>query len=261
MAGKKHTVDLTTGIGTFSFPRVFKETAGLKDDKVTKSYDIQILIPKSQKADVKAILLAIREVGQAAYGENWKKMRHPLRDGDKEADTKFAEDGTSYREKYPERLGCVFINARSTRPVPVVARDRSAITDHQDLYGGSKGKISITLYPYANNGNTGIGAALNGVQKIAEGESFGGSGPAVESMFDILEGEDEDDAGLDDIDLDDEEEPEPPKRPAKKAAAKKAPAKKKAPEPEPEEDDDDIDLDDMEEEDDDAFDALDDSDS
>lgn len=261
MAGKKHTKDLTTGVGTFSFPRIFPDTKGTKDDG-TPSYDIQILIPKKVDGKpnpaVRDILLAIKEVGEAAYGPNWKKMRHPLRDGDKEADTKFAEDGTSYREKYPERLGCIFLNARSKRPVPVVARDRSLITDSDQVYGGAKGKISITMYPYASNGNTGIGAGLNGVQKIADGESFGGGGPAVENMFEILEGEGDDESGLDDFDV--EDEPEEPK--AKKAAptAKKAKGKKGKPAPK-EDDEDEIGLDDLGDDDDsDAFDALDDSD-
>ena len=45
MADKNRvTVDLTTGIGTFSFPRLFTTTASKKDDG-SPSYDIQFLIP------------------------------------------------------------------------------------------------------------------------------------------------------------------------------------------------------------------------
>lgn len=197
MASKKqkHTVDLTTGIGTFSFPRVFKETAGLKDDGVTKSFDIQFLIPKSDKKAVKALLEAIKEVGEAEWGDRWKKVRTPLRDADAEADD-ITDDGQTKGEKYPERAGHYFINARSTKPVGVVDRQRVPITDTDEIYGGAKGKLHITFYPYSNNGNTGIGVGLNGVQKIGDGDSFGGGGkPAVESMFEVLEGDD--DAGLD----------------------------------------------------------------
>lgn len=207
------TVDLTTGIGTLSFPHLFLSTAAKKDDG-TASYEVQIIIPKTQRDDLRAILAAIKKVGEAKWGDNWKKVRSPLRDGDKEQGD-LTEDGSTKGAKYPERLGAYFINARSTKPVGVFDRQRNPINDPNEVYGGCKAKINVTFYPYATNGNTGIAAGLNGVQKIADGESFGGGAPAVESMFDTLE--DSDDDGLD---LDEAEVEETP------APAKKAPAKK-----------------------------------
>jgi hypothetical protein len=75
------TVDLTTGIGLLSFPHVFKETAST-NDKGETVYDCQFIIPKGQREDVRAILLAVKKVGEAKWGANWKKVRAPLRDGD-----------------------------------------------------------------------------------------------------------------------------------------------------------------------------------
>lgn len=246
---EKVTVDLTTGIGTLSFPHLFASTAST-NDKGETVYDVQFIIPKSQRDDVRALLLAIKKVGEAKWGANWKKVRNPLRDGDGEAGD-LTEDGTTKGEKYPERLGCYFINARSYKPVGVYDRTRSPITNPDDIYGGCKGKIAITLYPYSTSGNHGIGVGLNGVQKVADGEAFGGGRPSVESMFDLIE--EDDDLGLDDVadDLADEVDEAPAKAPAKKAAAKKAPAKKAAAKkaaPEPvDEDEDDLydDLDDL----------------
>jgi hypothetical protein len=259
-----HKVSLTTGPGIISFPHLFKETAS-KNDKGETVYDVQLIIPKSQREDVRAILRAIKEVGEAKWGANWRKVRTPLRDGDKEKD-ELTESGATKEEVYPERLGCYFINARSSRPVAVVDRQRVPL-EPSDVYGGMKGKLNIEFYPYSNSGNHGVGAGLNGVQKIADGEPFGNTAPPVESMFDLLD--DEDDADLD-TDFDDEdafaeeeeETPAPKKRaPAKKAAAKKAPAKK-APakrKPAPVEDLEDEDLEDTDE-DDDLWDDLDDED-
>lgn len=184
----KVTVDLTTGLGTISFPKIFPGTKG-KNDKGEDSYEVQILIPKSDKKTVKALMEGIKTVGEAKWGSNYKKVRHPLRDGDKEAGD-MTDDGKLRGEKYPERKGHYFLNARSKRPVGVYDRNRDPIHDENAVYGGCKGKIAITLYPYANNGNSGIGASLNGVQKVADGEAFGGGAPAVESMFDVMEGED-----------------------------------------------------------------------
>lgn len=242
MAGKERvTVDLTTGIGTISFPHLFASTAG-KNDKGETVYDVQLIIPKSQKEDVRDILRAIQKVGKAKWGENWKKVRTPLRDGDAEKD-ELTEDGTTRGEKYPERLGCYFINARSTKPVGVYDRQRNVITDPGEVYGGCVGKVALTFYPYSTSGNHGIGAGLNGVQKISEGEPFGGGRPSVESMFDLLDDEDDDDLDTDD-DLDDFEDEAP--APAKKSApAKKAPSRRKPVEVEDDEDDllDDLDDD------------------
>lgn len=238
----KVTVDITTPVGTLSFPHLFPSTKST-NDKGEDSYDVQIILPKSDKEGIRSLLAAIKTVGEAKWGANWKKVRHPMRDGDKEAGD-LTDDGMTKGEKYPERNGCYFINARSTKPVTVVDRARVPINEPDAVYGGCTGKINVTFYPYSNNGNHGVGAALNGVQKIADGEAFGGGRPSVESMFDMLDDEDEFDEFEDDTD---EFEDEP--APAKKAAAKKAPAKKAArkpaPEPEPEDEDEFDDLDDL----------------
>lgn len=262
---EKVTVDLTTGVGTLSFPHLFASTKST-NDKGEDVYDVQIIIPKTQKEDLRAILRGIKTVGEAKYGANWKKVRTPLRDGDKEADD-VLDDGTTKGEKYPERLGCFFLNARSSKPVGVFDRQRVPINEPDAVYGGCKGKINVTFYPYSNNGNTGIGAGLNGVQKISDGEAFGGGRPSPESMFDMLDDEDidlDDDLGEDDLDEPDEEPTPPPAKKAaakttaaKKAAAKKTAAKKAAAVVEEEEDDLD-DLDDLvaDDEDDDLYEGL-----
>lgn len=239
-------VDLTTGVGTVSFPRIFPSTAGKKDDG-SPSFDIQLLIPKSDRETARAILTAIKQVGESKWGDKWKGARTPLRDGDREKD-ELTEDGSSKGEKYPERLGHWFLNARSTKPVGVYDRQRNLITNPDDVYAGCKAKVAVTFYAYSVSGNNGIGVGLNGVQKIADGQPLGSAKPNVESMFDLLD-EDDDELGLDDVDEIEEVEEAPVKRaPAKKAVAKKAPAKRAARKPEPvdiEEDEDDL-YDDLE---------------
>lgn len=245
MAQKNVTRDITTGIGTLSFPRVFKQTA-TTNDKGELVYECQIIIPKTEREALRSLLSAIKEVGEAKWGTKWKQVRNPLRDGDKEAD-ELTEDGSTKGEKYPERLGAYFLNARSKRPIAVVDRDRSPISEESEIYGGCKGRLALQFYPYFTQGNHGIAASLNGVQKTGEGEPFGSGAPSTESMFDLLD--DADDLDLDDVD---EVEEEVEEAPAKKAPAKKAPAKKRAAKKvEPEEideddldDEDDIDIDD-----------------
>ena len=76
----KVTVDLTTTVGTLSFPHLFPSTKS-SNDKGEDVYDVQIIIPKSDTEGVRAILRAIKTVGEAKWGANWKKVRTPLRDG------------------------------------------------------------------------------------------------------------------------------------------------------------------------------------
>lgn len=260
---RSESVDLTTGIGTLSFPHLFTQTAST-NDKGEKTYDCQLIIPKAQRDDVRALLLAVKKVGESKWGDKWKSpsVRNPLRDGDKEKDD-LTEDGSTKGEKYPERLGCYFINARSQRPVGVFDRQRVPITNPDDVYSGMKAKINVTFYAYSSNGNHGIGVALNGVQKIADGESLGGTGrPSVESMFDLLDDEDIDLDEFDELEeIEEEEEVEevkPARRAAKKAPAKKAaarPAAKKAAARKPKVEEVEVD-----DEDDDLYDDLDDLD-
>lgn len=236
-------VQITTGIGTLCFPHLSKSQAEAnKNDKGEPRYDVQIIIPKSQREDLRAIFKAIKEVGESKWGDKWKQVRNPLRDGDAEKD-ELTEDGSTKGEKYPERLGCYFINARSSKPVGVYDRSRDPL-DPDEVYAGCKGKINIGFYAYSTSGNHGIGAGLNGVQKVAEGEALGGGGkPPVESMFDVLDEDDDTDLDLDADDV--EETPAPAKKAAAKKTAKKAAPKKKAAPVEDIDVDEDADEDDL----------------
>lgn len=224
MAGttKNKNVDLTTGIGTIAFPRLTAQTAEKKEDG-TLVYEVQFIIPKSQKDDIRALMKAVREVGEDKWGDRWKnpKVRNPLRDGDAEAD-ELTEDGSTKGEKYPERLGCFFFNARTQKPVGLFDRQRNPISADA-VYSGCRAKVAVQFYPYAKAGNQGIAVSLNGVQKIAEGEPLGNARPSVEAMFDVEDGDDfEDEYGEDEF-----EEDEAPAKPAKKKPGAK-PAKKAA---------------------------------
>src|SRR5690349_12521548 len=122
---KSKSVELTTGVGIACFPHLSKDQAvANKGDDGRPRYDVMLLIPKSERDSVKAIFAAIKQVGVEKWGDNWKRYKNPLRDGDAEADEP-TEDGSTKGEKYPERLGHYFINAKSTRPVGVYDRQRN----------------------------------------------------------------------------------------------------------------------------------------
>ena len=75
-----------------------------------------------------------------------------------------------------------FINATSTSAPGIVDAKCKTITDKEEVYSGVYGRASITLYAYNYNGNRGIAAGLNNLQKISDGEPLGSRSSAVEDF-------------------------------------------------------------------------------
>ena len=258
--GKSARRSLTTGVGTCSFPHLFPATIRKRDDG-SEGYEVQIIIPKSDRAACRALLTAVKEVGEEQWGANWKGVKNALHDGDREKN-KITGDGTTAGERYPERANSFFFTARTKFPIAVVDRQRNLITDPGAVYAGCKIKLAVDVYAYSNQ-SQGIGFGLNGVQFVADGEPLGGGGkPAVETMFDVLDALDDEeldeDSFEDDEYEDDEPEPEPKPRARRTRAAAKPAAtrRRRKPEPEPEPEDDEDDLYDDEDEDEYEYDDL-----
>ena len=76
----------------------------------------------------------------------------------------------------------LFLNANSTQKPGIVDKDLNEILDPDEVYSGCYGRASITFYPY-NNSSNGIAAALNNVQKLADGDRLGGARATAEEDF------------------------------------------------------------------------------
>ena len=107
------------------------------------------------------------------------KLRSPLR--------------TDIEEKpgYPD--GCTFFSARSTRRPGLVypfadASGRPAKVEDDKIeevfYPGAIVRADVTFFYYDKKGNKGIGASLNNLQKLADGERMDGR-MAAEKAFDV----------------------------------------------------------------------------
>ena len=151
----------------------------------TPKYSVSLIIPKSDTVTYNKIQAAIK----AAYEEGQGKLRGtgksvpaledlklPLRDGDKKGDDAYK--------------GCWYINANSTTKPGVVDADRQPIIETSELYSGIIGRASITLYAFNTNGNKGIAAGLNNLQKLSDGTPLGGHSRAEDDFADL---DDEDD--------------------------------------------------------------------
>lgn len=176
------SVKVVTGKVRFSYAHVFAP-AGFGSSQDNAKYSCSILIPKSDKKTIATIETAVKGITQEGISSKWngklpKNLRTPLRDGDEE------------REEYPEYKGMMFLNATSNRRPFIVDRDRNEILDPDEFYSGCWGRASINIYPYSFNGNNGVAAGLNGVQKLTDGERLG-SGSSVNDFNDDFEDEDD----------------------------------------------------------------------
>lgn len=188
-AGRPET-SMVIGVPTLvrlSFVHLFRPTRMGDDDNSKEKYSVSILIPKNhpQIAEIQAKIATAKEGGmkgkfQGKLPVNWK---NPLRDGDE----KFAEDP----EKYAEYEGHFYINASSGTKPTVVGPKREPITDESAVYSGVWGRVSVNFYPFNSNGNKGVAAGLNNVQKGKDGEALGGKPSAEQDFSDLPEIEEE----------------------------------------------------------------------
>ena len=177
------TCKVTTGLGIISYAYVWEPRAE-EEGKVPK-YSVSFLIPKTDVKTLTKVKNAINAAAALGQVDRWNgklpdPLKHPLRDGDKEAD----EKGEEYRGHY-------FFNANSTRKPRIVDLQIQDIIDQDEVYSGCKCRISCNFYAFNTNGNKGVACGLNHVQKVEDGDPLGGSRSKAEDDF----------ADSDDLDL------------------------------------------------------------
>lgn len=161
-----------------------------KDDNSNNpgKYMTNALIPKGETQTVEAIRAAIQAAIAKGMAKLWnnkmpKKFDDGLRDGDE-------------REKDLDLYGDHFyINAKSARRPGVLDRYHQPITNPDDIYSGMWALLSVSFFPYSNNGANGIACGLDNVLKVRDGEPLNGRSSAMND-FAGIELDDDDDLGL-----------------------------------------------------------------
>ena len=140
-----------------------------------EKYSASVLIPKTDTKTVSAINAAIDaaiEEGVAKFGgkkPNKAAIKLPLRDGDVE------RDDEAYK-------GHWFINANSTTAPQIVDRQVKPILDRSEVYSGCYARVSLNFFAFNSNGNKGIACGLGNIQKLRDGEPFGGKSTAADDF-------------------------------------------------------------------------------
>lgn len=177
----------------FSYVRVFE--AEQFNGVGEFNYSVVLLIPKTDTALVKQINDAVKAEAQEYFAKNPKfkgrvpeNYKSPLRDGDDpKKEGKAGYEGMYYiTAKRKEEHG---------KPI-VIDKHKQPITVKEDIYSGSWGVASISLYGYnMSSENCGITAGLNGIQKVTDDDRLDG-GASVNDFEDFGMQEDDDPFGM-----------------------------------------------------------------
>jgi len=165
-----------------SYVHIFQPEATAEGGE--KKYSVSLLIPKTDKAllgKIKVAIEAAKQVGLSKFGGKLPvNLKNPLRDGDLER-----PDDETY-------AGCWFINASSKTKPGVVKRMKIGganklveVTNEEDVYSGCYGFASVNFFAFNTSGNKGIAAGLNNVLKTRDGEYLGGRASAETDFSDV----------------------------------------------------------------------------
>ncbi|BGI52474.1 MAG: DUF2815 family protein [Candidatus Hamiltonella defensa (Ceratovacuna japonica)] len=170
---------VVTGEVRGSYVNVFNTR--LNDLSGKEEYSMMILIPKEDKETVAHLKKAIK----AAIDDKWgakcpANLRHPLRDGDSEAD--LPDTVAAGEEPY---AGHYFMNLKSFQKPGIVDVNVQPVIDESDFRSGDYCRVSINAYAYDQKGNKGVAFGLNNIQVLRKGQPLGGVSRA-ENDFDVV---------------------------------------------------------------------------
>ena len=156
-------------------------------------YSMAVMVPKTgkglteiKKAIQKAIEKGIEKGTITKAQVSASSFKTPLRDGDEEH-----KNG----QKGPEFKGYMFFNASSNTSIGIVNAQVQPILDQTEFYSGCVCRVDINFFAYNTGGSRGVGAGLNNVMKVRDGDRLDG-GQNAEDAFqsyktnEVSEGED-----------------------------------------------------------------------
>jgi hypothetical protein len=159
----------------FSYAQVWEPRA--IEEGQTPKYSVALLIPKSDKATIKAVEKAIEAAKQEGKPKWGGKIPNSLKvtelmDGDVEK-----PDDDTY-------AGHFYINAKSINAPQIVDESTNPIIDKNEFYSGCYGRATVNFYPFNVNVNKGVACGLGNIQKLKDGPSLGGGSTAAQDFGD-----------------------------------------------------------------------------
>lgn len=156
-----------------AFPAVFTPEKAMNPGAPDKYAVTMLFVKGTDLSDLKSMV-------QAAIEEKWpnkdkrpKDLKLPFRDGDE-------KDWAGFE-------GHVFARASSQYRPGVVNQKVQKVLDEEEIYGGCYCRAEINAFAFDSAGNRGVAFGLSNLQKVADGERFGGK-KDPEKVFAPVEG-------------------------------------------------------------------------
>lgn len=156
-----------------SFPNVFEPTSfnGSKPN-----YNIQMIF--DEDADLSEMEALVQKKAKEKFPKGKpKKFKNPLRDGDE-------KDMEMYKGK-------IFAGAKSLYKPGLVDKNLKDIINPEEFYPGCYARATLTAYGYDQAGNQGVAFGLQNIQKLGDGDRFGGKAEAANDFDVVADGEEE----------------------------------------------------------------------
>lgn len=141
-----------------SFPAVF-QPRGMEGQQA--KYQITMLFPSDYD------LSALKKCAVNALSIKWpdatkrpKGLRSPFQKGDE--------------KEYDGYKGMIVVKATAIMRPKLVDADLQPIMDEEQFYAGCYARAAIRFYAYEKSGNRGVSCSFDNVQKLRDGEKFGG---------------------------------------------------------------------------------------
>lgn len=164
----------------FSYCNVFSKR--INPDGTQGKYSVCVIIPKTNTEAVALFKQAFENAKANGKTTKWggkvpAKVQLPLHDGDEE------------RPDDPNFANAWYFNCSSNNAPGLRVKDELGSVvealDESDIYSGCYGAVTVNLFPYASNGNSGVGVGLNNLIKLRDGEKLSG-GRSADSDFSDL---------------------------------------------------------------------------
>lgn len=148
-------------------------------DGSNPKYSVTVLLPKSDVATKARLDAAYQAAVNAGVGAKWNgvmppKIESPVYDGDG-----VRPNGEPFGA---ECKGCWVFTAGNKQQVQIVDISQNPIVNPSDIYSGMYARVCVSFYAYNFSGKRGIGAGLEAVQKLEDGEPLGGHVSAADAF-------------------------------------------------------------------------------
>jgi len=163
-----------------SYPKVFKPERNELNDR--DEFKLTALFALG--ADLSKLKAAAKAACEKKWGEDPKKWPKPLRDpfkdqGEREKED---EDGNPYMpDGYVK--GAVYLELKTLKRPGLIDANNQDIIDETDFYGGCYARAQINASAYDKKGNKGVAFYVNHIQKLRDGDSFGGAARNAADVF------------------------------------------------------------------------------